>query len=115
MVLATTQWLCRYGVLPTILMALGASRNPLPLILLQAFLFALALASALPGGGGTMEIMGTMVLTQFVARDDAVVAMLVWRLFTYHLVVLAGGIALSLVFRNGWRRKETSSGCPETA
>lgn len=104
LVLTSGQWLCRYGVLPTLLWALGTSRNPLPLVLLQGVLALLVMASALPGGGGAMEVMGTMILTHFVARADAVAAMLVWRLFTYHAYVLGGGIALVLRLRSGGRR-----------
>ncbi len=101
MVLTSGQWLCRYGVLPTVLWALGTSRNPLPLILLQGVVAMLVMASALPGGGGTMEVMGTMLLAHFVTRPDAVVAMLVWRLFTYHAYVLGGGGALAMCLRRG--------------
>lgn len=98
--LAALQWLSRYGILPVALWALGSSRNPLPLILVQGMLALLALASALPGGGGAMEMLGIVGLAHFVGREEAVVAMVVWRLFTYHAYLAGGCLALPAVWRS---------------
>lgn len=111
--LAAVQWFSRYGILPVVLWALGASRNPLPLILAQGCLALLALASALPGGGGTMELAGIVGLAHVVGRDEAVVAMVLWRLFTYHAYLLAGCLALPATWRSprSSRLRTTADGC----
>ncbi len=98
LVLSGTQWVCRYGILPLILLAFGSARNPVPLLLLQGFFFALALVLVLPGGGGGVEILTTAVLRYFVPLSLVGVVVLLWRLFTYHLYLLVGGIVFARSF-----------------
>lgn len=103
LVLSGTQWVCRYGILPLILLAFHAARNPVPLLLLQGFFFALALVLVLPGGGGGIELLMTAVLRYFVPMSLVGVVVLLWRLFTYHLYLLVGGI----VFARSCHRRMT--------
>jgi len=86
------QWLCRYGVLPVLLIAFSTGRNPFPLILVQGFLFALSLLLVLPGGGGSVEIATMFVLRAFVASSVLGVVLLLWRFFTFYLYLLVGGV-----------------------
>jgi len=95
LVLSGTQWVCRYGILPLILLAFHAARNPVPLLLLQGFFFALALVLVLPGGGGGIELLTTAVLRYFVPMSLVGVVVLLWRLFTYYLYLLVGGIVFA--------------------
>ncbi len=89
--LSGMQWVCRYGILPLILFVFHTARNPVPLLLLQGFLFALALLLVLPGGGGGIELLTTAVLRYFVPLSLVGVVVLIWRLFTYYLYLLVGG------------------------
>jgi glycosyltransferase 2 family protein len=95
LLLSATQWVCRYGILPLILLAFHAARNPVPLLLLQGFFFALALVLVLPGGGGGIELLTTAVLRYFVPLPLIGVVVLLWRLFTYYLYLLVGGIVFA--------------------
>ncbi|MDP6490193.1 MAG: flippase-like domain-containing protein [Kiritimatiellia bacterium] len=93
--LSGTQWVCRYGILPLILFAFHTARNPVPLLLLQGFFFALALVLVLPGGGGGIELLTTAVLRYFVPLSLVGIVVLIWRLFTYYLYLLVGGIVFA--------------------
>ncbi len=95
LVLSGTQWVCRYGILPLILLAFHAARNPVPLLLLQGFFFALALVLVLPGGGGGIELLTTAVLRYFVPMSLVGVVVLLWRVFTYYLYLLVGGVVFA--------------------
>jgi uncharacterized protein (TIRG00374 family) len=103
LVLSGTQWVCRYGILPLILLAFHAARNPVPLLLLQGFFFALALVLVLPGGGGGIELLTTAILRYFVPMNLVGAVVLLWRLFTYHLYLLVGGV----VFARSCHRRMT--------
>lgn len=89
--LACIQWSCRYGVLPLLLVAFSASRNPLPLFVLQGLLFAAALLVVAPGGGGSVEILMMLILPSFVPRASVGVVLFLWRFYTYYLYMLIGG------------------------
>jgi len=90
-VCASTQWTCRYMLLPVILMSLGCDVNPLPLFLAQGFLFALSLIVVAPGGGGSVELLTAIILPSVAPAQIIGVVVLVWRFFTYHLYILGGG------------------------
>jgi uncharacterized protein (TIRG00374 family) len=88
---ASIQWTCRYMLLPVILYSLGTSVNPLPLFLIQGFMFGLSLLIVAPGGGGSVELLTAFVLPLFAPSSLSGVIVLVWRFFSYHLYLLAGG------------------------
>jgi hypothetical protein len=90
------QWSCRYGILPVILWALGSPVDPFALIYLQGILFFIALVVVLPGGGGSLEILSTLVLHPAVGGSTAALAVILWRLFTYYLYILGGSIAAAI-------------------
>ena len=89
--LATIMWSCRYGILPLLLVAGHSSRNPLPLVPVQGVLFMLSLLVLLPGGGGSLELLTPFLLRPFVPASMAGIVVVLWRLFTFHLYLLAGG------------------------
>lgn len=89
--LAAIQWTCRYGILPLLLFAFHSGKNPLPLMLIQGFLFTFSLMLVIPGGGGGIEILTTAVLAYFVPGHVVGVILVLWRFFTYHLSLLVGG------------------------
>lgn len=98
---AALQWCCRYGVLPLTFHALGVAVPILPLMLLQGCLFLLSLLVVMPGGGGSVELLSGMVLPLFAPAALVGPALLIWRVCTYHLYVLAGGVALWRQLRQG--------------
>ena len=89
--LATMQWLCRYGVLPLILLAFDTPRNPFPLVVIQGLLFLFAMAVFLPGGGGSVEVATAFILGYFVPVPMVGIVLLFWRFATYHLYLIGGG------------------------
>lgn len=97
--LASVQWLCRYGVLPLLLYGFGTTMNPLPLLLIQGFLFFISLAIVLPGGGGGVEVLTAIILPFFVPLAQVPLVVLLWRFFTYYLYLLGGGIVFFIASR----------------
>lgn len=98
--LASTQWICRYGILPMLLIALAAPINPFLLFLMQGLLFTLSLMVVLPGGGGTVEGLTTVILNGLVQDHLVGVVVLLWRFFTYHMYLLIGGIVFFYTINN---------------
>lgn len=96
---AMVQWLCRYGVLPLLLYGFGTTINPLPLLIIQGFLFFISLAIVLPGGGGGVEVLTAVILPFFVPRAQVPLVVLLWRFFTYYLYLLGGGTVFFLASR----------------
>jgi uncharacterized protein (TIRG00374 family) len=93
------QWTCRYGVLPLTFHALGVDVPVLPLMLLQGCLFLLSLLVVMPGGGGSVELLSGALLPLFAPAALVGPAVLIWRVATYHLYVLAGGAMLWRLWR----------------
>ncbi|MDD4871676.1 MAG: flippase-like domain-containing protein, partial [Kiritimatiellae bacterium] len=99
-VLTGIQWLCRYGILPVILMAFSGVQNILPLLVMQGLFLVLSFVILLPGGGGTVEMITTLVLRQFVPISAVGIVLILWRFFTYHLYLLMGGTVFFLTWGN---------------
>ncbi len=90
--LASIQWICRYSILPLILYALSIPNDPILLFMLQGFLFLGSLLFVLPGGGGGVEVSTALILKLIIPQAVIGIVILLWRLFTYHLYLLGGGI-----------------------
>jgi len=99
LVLAGIQWTCRYGVLPVLLVAFGCTRNPLPLLPIQGLLLMVSALVVIPGGGGSVEALSALILPSFMSRPLVGVVVLVWRLLTYHLNLMAGGASFAWAMR----------------
>ncbi|MEW6235434.1 MAG: lysylphosphatidylglycerol synthase transmembrane domain-containing protein [Candidatus Omnitrophota bacterium] len=96
--LCSAQWTCRYSILPIALYSLSIPCDPLPLFLLQGVLFMFALLVVLPGGGGGVELSMAFILGRIYPVSIVGVVVLLWRLFTYHLYMLGGGIMFFWTF-----------------
>jgi uncharacterized protein (TIRG00374 family) len=98
--LTALQWLTRYGVLWVALWLLG-ERVPFALTLLvQALVLHAALWTGVPSGGGAAEIGLTAALAAWVPATTMATALLLWRLVTFELCLVAGLVAvLALVQR----------------
>ena len=90
-VLGVVQVVCRYSVLPVLVLVLNGGAPFFALYLLQAVLLTLSHALVVPGGGGGVELGAGALLPAFLPAGLAGIVVLLWRLFTYHLVLLAGG------------------------
>ncbi len=90
--MASIQWTCRYSILPITLYALSIPNDPILLFMLQGILFMASLLFVLPGGGGGVELSTALILQLIIPHAVIGIVILIWRLFTYHLYLLGGGI-----------------------
>ncbi|MBN2703389.1 MAG: flippase-like domain-containing protein [Pontiellaceae bacterium] len=97
--LSGTQIACRYSVLPLAIGLLGISVNPVPLILIQGILFFISILAVAPGGGGSVELLAALALSKLMPLHLVGVAVLLWRLFTYHFYLVFGGMVFAATFR----------------
>lgn len=104
LVLASVQIISRYSVLPLAIWMLGVHVNPLPLILIQGVLFMIGMAVVAPGGGGSVEVLAALALHRLMPVHLVGVAVLLWRLFTYHFYLLFGGAVFAITFRKLMRQ-----------
>jgi hypothetical protein len=92
-----------YGALAVSLYAVGARVDPVPVLLAFVLASVLAMIPLTPGGLGFVEAGLTGVLTLAgVGADRAVLGVLLYRLFSYWLPLLAGAVAYWL---NARRRR----------
>ena len=106
-ILSVFQWLCRYAVLPLIILSFSPSRNPWSLLLIQGMILGVGLMAVLPGGGGGVEILTYFILQYYVPPPVIGLVIVLWRLFTYHIYVLAGGAVFFLTVNHLDRFKTT--------
>lgn len=102
--LAFTQLLCRYSILPVVVVALAGPTNVFALYPLQGLLLIVSNLLLLPGGGGTVELGAGAVLALFLPAHLVGAAVLLWRLFTYHWNLFLGGGAFFLTLVRERRR-----------
>jgi uncharacterized protein (TIRG00374 family) len=94
--IASLQWCCRYGTLWVILTALGHPVEPMILMLLQGSLLITGMLISAPGGGGSVEILSSVALAPLVGGSTAILAVMIWRFYTYYLYLAGGGMAFAL-------------------
>lgn len=108
--LATVQWICRYGILVVVLDLLGNQVNPIVIMLIQGSLFLLAMFIVIPGGGGTVEILTSLILAPMVGAPTAAIAVVIWRFFTYYVYLIGGGISFAINTRNWLFKSKPETG-----
>ncbi len=97
--LTAVQFSSRYSILPLAIWMLGVPINPLPLIVMQGALYMMSMAVVAPGGGGSVEVIAALALPQLMPIHLVGVAILLWRLFTYHFYLLTGGAVFAATFK----------------
>lgn len=107
--LAAVQFSSRYSVLPLAIWMLGVPVDPLPLIIMQGALYLVSMAVVAPGGGGSVEVLAAVALPRLMPTHLVGVAILLWRLFTYHFYLLAGGTVFAVTFRRLLRETQATS------
>ena len=84
---------------PVILSGLGVRYPRIVVFALQVLVYVVAGFTPTPGGSGAAEL-GSFVLLSPVAPVHVIGAFLVvWRLFTFYLNLLVGGVAFTLILR----------------
>lgn len=101
--LSAGQFTCRYSVLPLAIRMLGVPVDPLPLIVMQGLLYMVSMFVVAPGGGGSVEVLAALALPRFMPVSLVGVAILLWRLFTYHFYLLGGGAIFAATIRKVMR------------
>lgn len=91
--LAFLQGSCRYGILPLLVHSFGPTVSVLPLVPIQALLWALSLGLVAPGGGGSVEIISLVFLRTMLPGESVAIVVLAWRFLTYHLNWIVGSVA----------------------
>jgi uncharacterized protein (TIRG00374 family) len=101
------QWIARYAILSIAMSALGAPAPFMPLLLLQAVALHTGQWTGVPGGVGGADVILLGMLRPWGTPETLAAAVLVWRLATFHLTLLAG--AFGFWFAVG-RRSPSGSG-----
>ena len=93
--LTATQWLARYGTLWIALWLLG---HPVPFaltLLLQSLILHAAMWTGVPSGGGSAELGLTATLAPWVPISTIATSLLLWRIATFHVCLIAGVAAVA--------------------
>ncbi|MGE5484349.1 MAG: lysylphosphatidylglycerol synthase transmembrane domain-containing protein [Ignavibacteriales bacterium] len=89
-----------FAIGPVVLSGLGVNYPWMTVFALEVLVYVLSGITPTPGGSGTAEL-GTFVLLSQVAPTHTIGAFLVvWRLLTFYLSLLTGGIAFTAVLRD---------------
>ena len=99
------QWLARYGVLWLILMQLGACVPFSLTLLLQGVVLHVAQWTGMPAGGGGADLGLAATLAPFVPTAAIASALVLWRIATLYLSLIAGMISITAL---RWKRARQS-------
>jgi len=95
--LTAIQWLTRYGALWVVLTLLG-HKVPFALtLLLQSLVLHAAMWTGVPAGGGGAELGLSATLAPWVSMSDMATALLLWRVATFYVCLIAGAVAISVL------------------
>ena len=106
--LTVLQQVTRYGVLWLALLLLGYPVS-LPLIfLLQVFVLQAASLTGVPAGAGSAELGLSATLIAWVPGPVLATALLLWRMATLHVGLIAGAIAIAVLARRHKRAQRAA-------
>jgi uncharacterized protein (TIRG00374 family) len=91
------QWLTRYGVLWLILIQLGHAVPFSLVLLLQGIVLHVAQWTGMPAGGGGADLGLAATLAPFVPTATIASALLLWRIATLYMSLLAGAISIAML------------------
>ncbi len=95
--LTALQWLTRYGVLWLVLVLLGHRVSFALTLLLQSLVLHAALWTGVPAGGGGAELGLSATLAAWVPATSIATALLLWRIATLYICLLAGAVAIAVL------------------
>jgi len=101
--LTALQQLTRYGILWLALLLLGHPVSFLLTFLLQVFVLQAAIWTGVPSGAGGAELGLGATLGPWVPGPSLATALLLWRIATLYVGLIAGAIAIALLARRGKR------------
>jgi uncharacterized protein (TIRG00374 family) len=97
--LTVLQQVTRYGILWLALLLLGYPVSFLLIFLLQVFVLQAASWTGVPAGAGSAELGLSATLITWVPGPGLATALLLWRLATLHVGLVAGAIAIAVLAR----------------
>ena len=97
--LTALQWLTRYGVLWLVLALLGYRVSFALTLLLQSLVLHAALWTGVPAGGGGAELGLSATLAAWVPATSIATALLLWRIGTLYICLIAGAVAIAALAR----------------
>ena len=97
--LTALQQLTRYAILWLALLLLGHPVAFLLMFLLQMFVLQAAIWTGIPSGAGGAELGLTATLTAWVPAPSLATALLLWRIATLYVALIAGAIAIAALAR----------------
>ena len=95
--LTAAQWLARYGALWVVLSMLGHKISFALTLLLQSLVLHAAMWTGVPAGGGSAELGLSATLAPWVSMSSMATALLLWRVATFYLCLIAGAVAISVL------------------
>ncbi|MDN3556384.1 lysylphosphatidylglycerol synthase transmembrane domain-containing protein [Halomonas maura] len=114
--LCCLHWLLRYSLLYLAVAGIlgqdGALADWAWTFLVQMLAMAASQFSVLPGGAGTAELSVGALLLPLMEHDQAAAAVVVWRLVSYHLYLLAGGPVFLAVVGTALRGERSTARRP---
>jgi len=99
--LTALQQLTRYAILWLALLLLGHPAAFPLVLLLQVFVLQAATWTGVPSGAGGAELGLTAALAAWVPASSLATALLLWRIATLYVPLIAGAIAIALLARAG--------------
>jgi uncharacterized protein (TIRG00374 family) len=105
--LTSLQWLTRYGILWLALALLGHRISFALILSLQSLVIHAAQWTGVPAGGGGAELGLSAALVAWVPANDLAAALLLWRIATLYVGLIAGAAAIALLARGPAARTTT--------
>jgi len=97
LLLATLQWLLRYGALWFCMLELG-HRLPLGFVLaVQAIVLHIALWTGVPAGGGSGDLALTVIFAPWISSVTMAMALVLWRFATLYCPLVLGAIGSAVL------------------
>lgn len=94
--LCCMHWLLRYSLLYFAVLGVGGHADWAWTFLVQMLAMAASQLSILPGGAGAAEVSVGALLLPVMELEQAAAAVVVWRLISYHLYLIAGAPVFAL-------------------
>lgn len=88
--LCSVHWLLRYSLLYLAILGVGGHVDWAWTFLVQMLSMAASQLSILPGGAGVAEVSVGALLLPIISLDQTAAAVVIWRLISYHLYLVAG-------------------------
>ncbi|WP_069383455.1 lysylphosphatidylglycerol synthase transmembrane domain-containing protein [Halomonas caseinilytica] len=112
--LCAAHWLLRYSLLYLAVLGVGGQADWAWTFLTQMLAMAASQISILPGGAGAAELGVGALLMPLMPATQAAAAVVVWRLVTYHLYLLAGAPAF-VILVGRWLKRPSGSDVASTS